>query len=245
MGVISSAVEWIGEKIGDAVSWVGDKISDVVDWFSGLSDISEAPSFDVDHATIDQTAKINELLSEKRASFGKIGADLEHDFIRKIGLISDSFISTVEAINADAKLKIDTGAIKQDLNRFASALGGSLTTLVTQRIALSDTQCANILKMDTGKARDKEFDKFAKTVLKEGFSGFFKQFSDIINTNLNFVRQLIEVTVDEKERDLKKITEEIDAMNRELAVEQIDVKERRYSGELDFLSRATADIGRL
>jgi len=233
MGLFS----WLVEKACDFIDYLSEKTEEflentvgrVIDWITGSNDLNSAPAYKPEVATIDETAKFNELLTKKRDEF----TDICNEYERKIKEASENifslFITYIGEINKKFKLTISVKYIQNEFEEFKKNIEGGISGLVNRRLALSDTECAEILGHEAGDKRSVKIDRFLRKIVREGSQKYINNFDRIISQAVTLVNDQIKGAYSEKMILAQKAKEELEGLNRELS--DLETKEKKEEFE--------------
>ncbi|MFP3043299.1 hypothetical protein LQZ19_15915 [Treponema primitia] len=225
MGAIGSVI--IG--IASAVTAIA---SAVKAWADNTNDIKEAPSYDEKSATIDETAAMNKLLSSKRKDFQKVCAKLEEELELATQSIFSTLVDGIEQSRKEAGISLSIDYVKREFDDYKSGLKDGISGLVIRRLALSDEECAEILRHEASRARASEIDHFIHKIIREGFTKYQDVFGKIIERTFELVKDKITEKNADKEKEIGAALREIESLNRELSTVEIQGKKKEYTQEI-------------
>jgi len=220
---------WLGSKIIGSVFPKDDPvgplpsgsiwktISKIIDWTKETDDVSRAPAYKPEVATIDETVKFNELLTKKRDEFSSICFEFEQKINEATESIFSFFITCIEKINEQLNLTINVMYIKNEFEEYKKNLEGGISDLVNRRLALSDTECVEILGHETGDKRSAEIDRFLKKIVREGSQKYINNFDRIISQAITLVNDHIKGAYSEKMILVQRAKEELECLSQELS----------------------------
>ena len=241
--------------IGDVVDTVCDIFEDIPiiglpfkaaraikDFLIGTDDLDEAPPYDPETATIDETVKYNELLTKKREEFTSICADLEKQIQDETGKMLSSFIKSIEKFNEQLGLSIGVEYVRNEFKDYSKKLKGGISELVNRHLALSDTECAEILGHEAGETRASEIDRFLKKIIRESTQKYMDSFDYIILQALTLVKDQVTGKIVDKETFAQKAKKELEGLNRELSSSELREKKEEFEHKITILTQALSMI---
>jgi len=251
MGLFGDIFSAVGDFISDVVDTVTDVISDIpiiglpfkglrkfIDWLSETFDLDEAPSYNPETATIDETVKYNELLSKKREEFTAICSDLELQIQDETNKMLSIFLDSIGKINEQLGLSISVEYIRNEFEDYSKKLKGGISELVNRRLALNDTECAEILGHEAGETRASEIDKFLRKIIRESSQKYMDSFDRIILQALTLVKDQVTGKIADKEAFAQKAKKELEGLNRELSSSEIREKKEEFEHKITILNQA-------
>lgn len=157
-------VEWVGDKTGIwEIENAGRKIQDACQETSRRTGASK--EYDQDTATVDETARIAEILSGFSAGLREDGTRIEQAAREYVG---DYFDQLYAAMDAALGRKKAVKSLMLQKQIVLGSISGSFTEVLTRRVSLSDTECLAILKLPKGADKEKKMNAFGKKVINEG-----------------------------------------------------------------------------
>jgi hypothetical protein len=242
MGLFS----WLVEKACDFIDYLSEKTEEIlentvgrfIDWISGSNDLNDAPPYKPENATIDETAKYNELLTKKRNEFSYICINFEKTIMEEAENIFTFFNKTIKGINEQLNLSISVMLIKNEFEEYKGNLKGGISTLVNRRLALSDNECAKILGRETGEKRSTDIDSFLKIIVREGSQKYLDNFDKIISRAIILVKDNVKETYSERLTLEQKAKEELEELDRDLSTLETKVKREEFDDKIDVLSQS-------
>jgi len=221
----SGLVDTVINVVAIPLEFIFGGVDKLVNWIFETKELSDAPSYDPEEATIDETVKYNELLSRKREEFTDVCVDLEKQIQEKAKNIQDAFIGCIRKFKEDLGLYVDVDFINNEFDKFIKELDGGISNIVSRRLALSDNECVKILGEEAGDKRSSKIDRFLKKIIEEGLHAHFSNYEASTSRSLSLIQNLVTQSVFSKELLLKKAKEELENLNRELSLsEKIEIR---------------------
>ena len=227
--------DFIGDLARGAVDFVRntsvfDKIVEIgegiADWFKDVFNIGDAPSYDKDTATIDETKKVNEILQtyiEKCLNISEKYDNISKDEINKyFSQIKDSLtgINKISENSTENSDKIIEDYIFESLELNRQTTLKSLDKIYSNEIkdaySLSNGELLDILKLEQGREKKKKMNEFSIETLSEANEFLFDELKNSINQQQNLVdkklRDYMNSREEETKRSIEKINEILDSV---------------------------------
>ena len=128
---------------------------------------SEQDSYDEVAATIAETNRMNQILSEFSLKLADYADDLEENAINESSLYFNELIDVLESNKDKNMLKINTSKIKRNKIKIEKQIRGSFKKHLSKRVSLDDNECLAILKLKAGQQKKNTMSNFGNKVLKE------------------------------------------------------------------------------
>lgn len=208
---IGNTIKAVGTALVNGAKAV---VSTVKSWFSDTKEtardnameISEMDEYDSDTASARDTDILSEILSRMSVKYKDQARNLEDDVS---DLIEKHFDEIIDELDEN---DFDTGFIKEEKRKIRKKVRNSITSKISERMALSDYECEEILRMPTGKRKQQRMEEFGYSVIDEAMD----EFGEKIKRSCKNVEKEIENTVQkrmkEKETELRTKAEEINDM---------------------------------
>lgn len=199
---------------------------------SGSSSGGRTESYDADKATLEEVVKVQHALTEFSTDTQSRSAKLENDIVKESREYLDEFIDELHRCNkiryGNRGLNINIKSIERENRNTEDKIHGFIVNHVSKRIALDDSECENILKMDAGKAKENALDAFYKKVLKEAISDLSDELRNSMETQTDNVEDKIQQRIDSiveicetKAEEFERIREVKESDETEIEKEQI------------------------
>jgi hypothetical protein len=201
-------------------------------WTKETNDIKAAPAYDEKTATIDETVAMNKLLSTKRKDFQGICTDLEKQLDSVTQIVFDRLVKGIADSKNETGVSVSIDYVKREFENYKSELKDGISGMVTRRLALSDSECAKILKEEAGEPRSAKIDNFVKKIIQEGFVKYQNGFVKIIDQAFVMVKDKVSEKNADKEKELAIALKEIESLNRNLSSAEITEKKKEYTHKI-------------
>ena len=198
----------------------------IVDWFKDVFNIGDAPSYDKDNATIDETKKVNEILQtyiEKCLNISEKYDNISKEEINKYfsqiknSLIDINKISENNTENSDKVIEdYIFDSLELNRNTTLKSLDKIYSNEIKDAYSLSNFELLDILKMEQGREKKKKMNAFSVETLTEANEFLFDELKNSINQQQNLVdkklRDYMYSREDETRRSIEKINEILDSV---------------------------------
>lgn len=163
---------------------------------SSSSSISRENSYDPEKARMEETIRINSILTTFRSKCEKISDKLEKDTLRASRSSLDSMVEFLRKINnkkfGNQKLNLNIEHLERENRATEDIINGYIKKHIQKRVSLDDEECLNILKMDEGPDKKKLMDDYLNSILCEAMAGLVKEIERSINRQMENVQNQIE-----------------------------------------------------
>lgn len=164
-------VREMAEKIvSKTVNWVKDKVFGGSSSSAGRS-ASREDSYDPDKARLEETLRINNILTEFRTSVEAKSDKFEKEVLSTAREALDDLVAYLTNINEEEyggrKLHLNLTKIQRENRKTEDLIHGYIKKQAQKRVSLDDSECLRILKMPAGQEKEIEMTKFADSVLND------------------------------------------------------------------------------
>lgn len=211
---VGKVVEKVGEITGiEKIEHAGRAIQDACQKTSKR--VGESKEYDQDTATVDDTARIADILSGFSAGLREEGKQIEETARKNV---EDYFDQLYTAMNAALGRKKAVKSLMLQKQIVLGSISGSFNDVLARRVSLSDAECLTILKLPKGADKKEKMNKFGKKVINEG-----------VEKLCNNVKKSVEVIRNETEAELNDIVQEQQRLLEEFARQIQEVTQKRQS----------------
>lgn len=180
-----------GRSSGGGIGgWFRDKV-DKVKRFFGMgskeagSSASREDSYDPEKARMEETIRINNILTEFRINVESQSDKLEKNILDESRKSLDDLIKYLRSINnreyAGKRLNLNLERIQRENRKTEDLIHGYIKKKAQKRVSLDDAECLSILKMPAGKEKELKMTQFADSVIKEAIL----ELSDLIKRSMD------------------------------------------------------------
>ena len=222
MGWFSSLCSTVGSLISSGVSKVKDFVSGaaskVVSWVKNVFSLNEAPSYDPETATVDETKKINELIGKCVEDYSEEAEEYEievKEIVRKRLKKIKTLLEEVNEINEEDEPIIDDNIFnifRLKSKEIVKSLDNVYTRQIVNVFSLDNTELIDILKKEKGIGKKNDLTNLAKRTLKEANDNLLKALDESVKEQQEFIETKLENYLKDRQDLLetsKKETEKI------------------------------------
>jgi hypothetical protein len=205
MGWFGKAIRSIGRAIGRGVEKVGEvtgieKIKQVGRGIQDAcrektddlaKDTSQAQEYDKEKARIEETRRINEILSAYSLSLEEQADELERNCIKESSEFFDRLIGYLEESNSK-ELTVNTKRLKKAFKDIEKTIDGNIKRHLAKRVSLDDSECLEILKMAPGEMKKRAMKRFGQQVFREGLNQLSDKIRDMILEQQEYLSEVLE-----------------------------------------------------
>lgn len=220
MGIFGSIGRAIGRGIGTFVEVVGEVIGSetVENWGrnikSACEDISrnagETDSYNKEQARLEETKKINMILTEFSLKLEKKADEIENIAIDQSNVYFKQLIKELNSSKFDTGINISR--IKRTMARVDKKIKGNLKVYISKRVSIDDSECLEILKLQAGHKKEDEMKKFSEKILRQGLNNLVKDIKEVIKEQSDIVTEIIEERLDDIKFNLDKKIEDFNLL---------------------------------
>lgn len=231
MGFWSFVTE-AAEKFTDFIQNTGviDKLTEIgegiADWFKDVFNIDEAPSYDRDNATIDETKRVNEILQTYIEKCLNISEKYDNISKGEINKYFNQIEKSLKEINEISKNNTENSdkviedyifdSLKMNKNTTLESLDKIYSNEIKDAYSLSNSKLLDILKLEQGRDKKKRMNEYSVNTLTSANEFLFKKLKDSINKQQNLVDKKLRDYMDSREeetiRSIEKINEILDSV---------------------------------
>ncbi len=206
----------LGRKLGQAITWVGEKtgIESIERAGYALQDACRETSkrtgstntYDQNTATVDETARIAEILSGFSSSLHQKGELIEQSAKQFVTEYFDSLHSAMGAVLGQ------TGAVKSlvvQKQLIVDSIDGSFNDVLSGRVSLTDSECLAILKLPKGAEKESKMHAFGVKVINEGVEKLCHKIEQSVKSIQDSTTTELEDMVKEQQKSLEKIAGQV------------------------------------
>lgn len=166
----------------------------------GSSSGGRTDSYDVNTADLETTVRVQHALTEFRTDTQDRSEKLENEVIKESREFLDEFLDDIRKYNkiryGNRRLNINLSHIERENRKTEDEIHGFIVKRVSKRASLDDSECAKILKMDSGKEKEQALDKFYKKILKEAVLELEEVLRNAMEKQTDMVEDKIQQRID-------------------------------------------------
>lgn len=223
-GAFGRGVEKVGEIVGSkTIQNIGRGIQDICD---GVSvDTGKTDKYDKERARLEETKRINMILTEFSLKLEKKADEIE------CTAINESKIYFKELMDELNKSKANTGInvsrIERTMLIVEREIKGNLKSYISKRVSIDDTECLEVLKLEAGLAKEKEMKRFSEKILQKGLNNLVKDVKKVIKEQNDIVNDVIGEKLEDIKFNLDKQIEEFNLLEESKLKTEEEVNKMR------------------
>ena len=253
---ITDAVDWVGDKVEDVVYFFdGLRSSTGQTSTASARKVSKAGAFDSENATIEEIKAMNKILDEIKEEYKTKLKQYEEKYIELSREIKDNIVDMVETeFNLKSKydnafieayekksnkkfesLDINVGDIESKFNQTINDFKRTFSSEILDHIAIGDTRCAEILKLENKKDRKDKIKKYFDELVDNALNSFCYSIDKIAENSLDSIQGNINRVMKNNEESIKNIEKEIEE-NMKLSENEIEEKRKEYNKKEEIIN---------
>lgn len=191
---LGDCIDWVHDKVSDGINFVKDKISTIIDTFN--DDIASENSYDIDEASISTTERLNSLLVEFSEEYLKNAIGIETACVNLVEQYYEQFTSVIEKRKNIGYSKTAIRRLRSNSVKIKKVILHSIRDPLKKRLSLDDSECLEILKMESGESKKRKMEDFVKKVIGEALDNL-----------ADTVRESLDMQLEELEEGFMEIAE--------------------------------------
>ena len=210
------------EKIGDAIgsynlSSFGMSLKEAC-----TDQVASEKSYDKSVANIYTTERLNEILVSFSEGYSQQATMIEKECCRLVEQYYDELICLIENTHGYAKNEVSLKALKAGKGRISKTIMGAIKEPLSKRMSLDDSECLNILKMDSGVEKKGAMTRFTQKVIKEALNNLSKTVIASLNDQSDDIGEYLNEILEEQEKAIQALKIQYDKMVDNSELEQSD-----------------------
>lgn len=246
MGWFSSLCSTVGSWVSNGVSKVKDLVSGaaskVVSWVKNIFSLNEAPSYDPETATVDETKKINELIGKCVEDYSEEAEEYEievKEIVRKRLKKIKTLLEEVNEVNEDEAIIDDNifNIFRLKSKEIVKSLDNVYTRQIVNVFSLNNNELIDILKKEKGIGKKNDLTNLAKKTLKKANDELLIALDESVKEQQEFIETKLENYLKDRQDLLetsKKETEKIVQTSEEDKEERLKLQ-AKYDSIIDRL----------
>lgn len=209
-GSIKSGFKSVGRAIGRGIEKVGewtgsDTLKDIGQGMqSACEDVSkntgETDSYDKERARVEETKRINMILTEFSLKLENRADEIEKIVINESKIYFEQLISELNKSKSDTGINVSR--IERTMARVEREIKGNLKAYISKRISIDDSECLEILKLEAGYKKENKMKKFSEKILQQGLNNLVKDIKEVIKEQNDIVTEVIEERLEDIKSNL-------------------------------------------
>jgi phage tail tape-measure protein len=202
---VETVGEWTGSK---TIKTVGQWIQSACDEVS--RDTGKTDRYDKETARLEETKKINKILTAFALKLEKKADEIEKTAIKEAKVYFEKLIDELRQSDVD----INVNKIERAMGKVERKIKGNLKRYISKRVSIDDSECLEILKMDEGYKKEIAMKKFSESVLRLGLKELIKDIKNIIKKQNDIITDAIEERLQDIKSNLEKEVEEFNLLEK-------------------------------
>ena len=247
----STVGSWVSNGVGKVKDLVSGAASKIVSWVKNVFSLNEAPSYDPETATVDETKKINELIGKCVEDYSEEAEEYEievKEIVRKRLKKIKTLLEEVNEVNEDEAIIDDNifNIFRLKSKEIVKSLDNVYTRQIVNVFSLNNNELIDILKKEKGIGKKNDLTNLAKKTLKKANDELLIALDESVKEQQEFVETKLENYLKDRQNLLetsKKETEKIIQTSEEDKEERLKLQAKYDSiigklGVLENLMRA-------
>lgn len=258
---IGDAVDWVQDKVDDALDFFnGGRTSLGQTSTASAKKVSKAGAYDPETATIEETKAITKILNDIKEEYKTKLKQYEEKSIELSKEIKNKIVDMIETelnqkSNYDPSINpfIQSEALEKEINKKFEGLGINVGEIETKfsdtitnfkrtfsseildHIAIGDTKCAEILKLENKKERKDKIKNYLDELVDNALNNFCDSIDEISTNSLNAIKRNINRIKKNNEESIENIKKEIEE-NMKLSESEIEAKRKEYDRKEEIIN---------
>lgn len=266
-GVVSTIAE-LGEDIYDAAAdlFRGGRTSLGQTSTASAKKVSKAGAYDPKTATIEETKAITKILNEIKEEYKTKLKQYEEKSIELSKEIKNKIVEMIETelnqkSNYDPSINpfLQSEELEKEINKKFESLNINVADIETKfsdtitnfkrtfsseildHIAIGDTKCAEILKLENKKERRDKIKNYFDELVDNALNNFCFNIDEISKNSLDSIKENVNKIMKNNEESIKNIKKEIEE-NMKLSESKIEEKRKDYERKEEIINNLLETI---
>lgn len=211
-GLVGSAVEFVGDIVEDVTGWDGISRAGVAiqDFFS--EEISQEGSYDKQSSNLYTTERLNEILVSFSEKYLKHSVEIEDQCIKYVENYCDSLIRLLEDSSKITNDTLNVRRVKNNRSKIRKAITGSVKEPLAKKMSLDDSECLEILKMDSGTEKKDKMKKFSEKVVHDALDNLSVNVRRELDEQSESIEDYFTTFSESREKEVENIKKQYDSM---------------------------------
>lgn len=261
-GEVVSTIAELGEDIYDAAAdlFRGGRTSLGQTSTASAKKVSKAGAYDPETATIEETKAITKILNDIKEEYKTKLKQYEEKSIELSKEIKNKIVDMIETelnqkSNYDPSINpfLQSEELEKEINKKFEGLGINVGEIETKfsdtitnfkrtfsseildHIAIGDTKCAEILKLENKKERKDKIKNYLDELVDNALNNFCDSIDEISTNSLNAIKRNINRIKKNNEESIENIKKEIEE-NMKLSESEIEAKRKEYDRKEEIIN---------
>ena len=257
----TNVIDFVEDKIEDVVDFFnGGRTSLGKTSTASAREISKAGAYDPETATIEETKAITKILNDikeeyktKLKQYEEKSIELSKDIKNKIVDMIETELNQKSNYDPSINPFIQSEALEKEINKKFEGLGINVGEIETKfsdtitnfkrtfsseildHIAIGDTKCAEILKLENKKERKDKIKNYLDELVDNALNNFCDSIDEISTNSLNAIKRNINRIKKNNEESIENIKKEIEE-NMKLSESEIEAKRKEYDRKEEIIN---------
>lgn len=245
-----NGIEWVSDTLEDC--FIGGRTSLGQTSTASAKKVSKAGAYDPKTATIEETEAVAKMLEQIREDYKTTLKEVEKKTIEYSEKIIKDVVDMIETelnqkSNYDPSINpfLQSEALEKEFNKKFESLNINVADIETKfsdtitnfkitfsseildHIAIGDTKCAEILKLENKKERRDKIKNYFDELVDNALNNFCFNIDEISKTSLDSIKENVNKIMKNNEESIKNIKKEIEE-NIKLSESEIEAKRKEY-----------------
>lgn len=245
-----NGIEWVSDTLEDC--FTGGRTSLGQTSTASAKKVSKAGAYDPKTATIEETEAVAKMLEQIREDYKTTLKEVEKKTIEYSEKIIKDVVDMIETelnqkSNYDPSINpfLQSEALEKEFNKKFESLNINVADIETKfsdtitnfkitfsseildHIAIGDTKCAEILKLENKKERRDKIKNYFDELVDNALNNFCFNIDEISKTSLDSIKENVNKIMKNNEESIKNIKKEIEE-NIKLSESEIEAKRKEY-----------------
>ena len=245
-----NGIEWVSDTLEDC--FIGGRTSLGQTSTASAKKVSKAGAYDPKTATIEETEAVAKMLEQIREDYKTTLKEVEKKTIEYSEKIIKDVVDMIETelnqkSNYDPSINpfLQSEALEKEFNKKFESLNINVADIETKfsdtitnfkitfsseildHIAIGDTKCAEILKLENKKERRDKIKNYFDELVDNALNNFCFNIDEISKNSLDSIKENVNKIMKNNEESIKNIKKEIEE-NIKLSESEIEAKRKEY-----------------
>lgn len=182
----------------------------------------ETNEYDQETASEWETERMADILADFSMGLEEQAVILETGAKEQIESYFDGIIAAIEGVSGRCSTTRNLRASKRTI---LDTIPGSLSTHLATRVALSDKECCQILKMPKGAEKKRKMETFGRKVIREGLSNLCKRIDAALDQVSNAISEECDSLAAQQRKELENFKAQVEETMASLSRDETSTEE--------------------
>lgn len=214
-------IEWVGEKLhSEKLREIGRDIQDICRETS--RETGKTNEYNQETASEWETERMADILAGFSKGFKEQAVTLETGAKEQIESYFDGIIAAIEGVSGRCATTRNLRASKRTI---LDTIPGSLSAHLATRVALSDKECCQILKMPKGAEKERKMETFGRQVIREGLSNLCKRIDAALDQVSSAISEECDSLAAQQRKELENFKAQVEETMASLSRDETSTEE--------------------